>query len=168
MSHPNPRNVCDGCGQTLDRRRRGHVLLGPIVHDEIWRRLAKPTEALCWQCMLRAHARSSWTHAAARRSAAVSLEPFPSALFLARPVRGDGGRCAAGPTSRRGVRPGVLSASPAMGAAPARSRRPGGVAMTDNSEPKIIPFGKYKGRLVEGRADRRSRLKGHFCCDERP
>jgi len=52
MSHPNPRNVCDGCGQTLDRRRRGHVLLGPIVHDEIWRRLAKPTAALCWQCML--------------------------------------------------------------------------------------------------------------------
>jgi hypothetical protein len=45
-------HACDGCGQTLDRRRRGHVLLGPIVHTEIWRRLAKPTEALCWECML--------------------------------------------------------------------------------------------------------------------
>jgi len=53
------------------------------------------------------------------------------------------------PTSQSGARPGALSASPAMGAAPARSRRPGGGAMTDNSEPKIIPFGKYKGRLVE-------------------
>ena len=45
-------NVCDGCGQTLDRRRRDHVLLGPIVHAEIWRRLGTPTEALCWECML--------------------------------------------------------------------------------------------------------------------
>ena len=36
-----------------------------------------------------------------------------------------------------------------MVAAPARSWRRGGGAMTDNSEPKIIPFGKYKGRLVE-------------------
>src|SRR5215470_15336660 len=47
-----PSNVCDGCGQSLDRRRREHVLLGPIVREEIWRRLAKPTEALCWECML--------------------------------------------------------------------------------------------------------------------
>ena len=53
MSRPNPRNVCDGCGRTLDRRRRNHVLLGPIMHDEIWRRLAKPTECLCWECMLK-------------------------------------------------------------------------------------------------------------------
>src|SRR5262249_16948229 len=27
-------------------------LLGPIVHDEIWRQLANPSEALCWKCML--------------------------------------------------------------------------------------------------------------------
>src|SRR5262245_60733196 len=47
-----PHNVCDGCGQTLDRRRRDHVVLGPILHDEIWRALAAPTEALCWECML--------------------------------------------------------------------------------------------------------------------
>ena len=52
MSRPNPHNACDGCGETLDRRRREHVLLGPIVHDEIWPQLAKPTECLCWECML--------------------------------------------------------------------------------------------------------------------
>jgi hypothetical protein len=52
MSRPNPHNACDGCRQTLDRRRRGHVVLGPIVHDQIWRELAAPTEALCWECML--------------------------------------------------------------------------------------------------------------------
>jgi hypothetical protein len=45
-------NVCDGCGQTLDRRRRGHVLLGPIVHTRVWRRLADdPREQLCIACM---------------------------------------------------------------------------------------------------------------------
>jgi hypothetical protein len=76
MSHPNPRNVCDGCGQTLDRRRRGHVLLGPIVHEEIWRRLAKPTEALCWQCMLqRARVRLR------RMLALADLRPCPWNLF---------------------------------------------------------------------------------------
>src|SRR5262245_37643389 len=52
MTRPNLHNVCDGCSQTLDRRRREHVLLGPIVHEEIWRQLAKPTEALCRECML--------------------------------------------------------------------------------------------------------------------
>jgi hypothetical protein len=52
MSHPDPRNVCDGCGQTLDRRRREHVLLGPIVHTRVWRRLADdPREQLCLTCM---------------------------------------------------------------------------------------------------------------------
>jgi hypothetical protein len=51
MSRSNPHNVCDGCRQTLDRRRREHVVLGPIVHDKIWRRLAEPTEALCYRCM---------------------------------------------------------------------------------------------------------------------
>ena len=52
MTRPNPSNICDGCGVSLDRRRREHVMLGPIVHEDIWRQLAKPTEALCWECML--------------------------------------------------------------------------------------------------------------------
>ena len=51
MSRPDPSNVCDGCGQTLDRRRREHVLLGPIVHTRVWRRLADPGELLCLTCM---------------------------------------------------------------------------------------------------------------------
>jgi hypothetical protein len=51
MSSPDPHNVCDGCRQSLDRRRRAHVELGPIVHDDIWRRLAEPGEALCLMCM---------------------------------------------------------------------------------------------------------------------
>ena len=52
MSHPDPRNVCDGCGQTLDRRRREHVLHGPIVPTRVWRRLADdPQEQLCFVCM---------------------------------------------------------------------------------------------------------------------
>jgi hypothetical protein len=52
MSHPDPRNVCDGCGLSLDRRRREHVVLGPIVHARVWRRLADdPRERLCIACM---------------------------------------------------------------------------------------------------------------------
>ena len=52
MSHPDPRNVCDGCGQSLDRRRREHVVLGPIVHTRVWRRLADDArEQLCLACM---------------------------------------------------------------------------------------------------------------------
>jgi hypothetical protein len=52
MSRPDPRNVCYGCGQSLDRRLRSHVELGPMVHDHIWRRLAAdPGEALCFTCM---------------------------------------------------------------------------------------------------------------------
>jgi hypothetical protein len=51
MSRPHPRNVCHGCGQSLDRRRRSHVELGPILHDHIWRQLAGPHEALCLMCM---------------------------------------------------------------------------------------------------------------------
>ena len=46
-------NVCDGCRQSLDRRRRSHVELGPMLHDSIWRQIADPAEALCWECMLR-------------------------------------------------------------------------------------------------------------------
>ena len=149
-----PRNACDGCGQTLDRRRRGHVLLGPIVHDEIWRRLAKPTEALCWQCMLeRTRVRlGRMLRLADLRPCRWNRlnEPY-SYLDLLIDIEG------ALPTNLdawRGVGvPGEFAELPArsrcMVAAPARSRRPGGVAMTDNSEPKIIPFGKYKGRLVE-------------------
>ena len=51
MSRPDPRNVCDGCGQSLDRRLRDHVVLGPIVHKDIWRQLADHDEALCSSCM---------------------------------------------------------------------------------------------------------------------
>jgi len=52
MTCSNPHNVCDGCGQTLDRRRRDHVVLGPIVHARVWRQLADdPRECLCVDCM---------------------------------------------------------------------------------------------------------------------
>jgi hypothetical protein len=52
MTKPDPRNVCDGCGQSLDRRLRSHVELGPIVHTRIWRQLADdPRERLCFTCM---------------------------------------------------------------------------------------------------------------------
>jgi hypothetical protein len=52
MSQADPRDVCDGCGQTLDRRRRGYVELGPILHARVWRRLADdPRERLCFACM---------------------------------------------------------------------------------------------------------------------
>jgi hypothetical protein len=52
MTKPDPRNVCDGCGQSLDRRLRSHVELGPIVHTHIWRQLAAdPRERLCFTCM---------------------------------------------------------------------------------------------------------------------
>jgi hypothetical protein len=47
-----PSNVCDGCGQTLDRRRREHIPLGPVVHEHIWCRLVDdPRECLCFECM---------------------------------------------------------------------------------------------------------------------
>jgi hypothetical protein len=51
MSRPNPRNVCDGCGVSLDRRLRAHVELGPVVHEHIWQKLAAPRECLCFECM---------------------------------------------------------------------------------------------------------------------
>jgi hypothetical protein len=52
MTKPDPRTVCDGCGQSLDRRLRSHVELGPIVHTGIWRQLADdPPERLCFTCM---------------------------------------------------------------------------------------------------------------------
>jgi hypothetical protein len=46
-------HVCDGCGQSLDRRLRTHVELGPVLHDHIWQQLADPREALCFECMCR-------------------------------------------------------------------------------------------------------------------
>jgi hypothetical protein len=42
MTKSDPRNVCDACRQSLDRRLRSHVELGPIVHDHIWRQIADP------------------------------------------------------------------------------------------------------------------------------
>src|SRR6516165_1367210 len=52
MTRPNPSNICDGCGVSLDRRRREHVTLGPILHEHIWCRLVDdPRECLCFECM---------------------------------------------------------------------------------------------------------------------
>jgi hypothetical protein len=51
MIRPDPRNVCDGCRQSLDQRLRSHVELGPIVHDRIWQQLANADERLCDSCM---------------------------------------------------------------------------------------------------------------------
>jgi hypothetical protein len=43
---------CDGCSQSLDRRLRSHIKLGPVVHDHIWQQLAAcDCECLCFQCM---------------------------------------------------------------------------------------------------------------------
>jgi hypothetical protein len=60
MTRPDPRNVCNGCRQSLDRRRRAHVELGPILHDHIWRQIADPAEALCWDCMLQRAVQRLW------------------------------------------------------------------------------------------------------------
>src|SRR5262249_44726796 len=52
MSCPDPRNVCDACRVSLDRRLRSHVEIGPIVHDHIWLCLADASERLlCDTCM---------------------------------------------------------------------------------------------------------------------
>src|SRR5262249_18640973 len=49
MSRPDPRNVCDGCSLSFDRRLRSHV-----EHDDIWQQLAyDPRECLCDKCMYR-------------------------------------------------------------------------------------------------------------------
>ena len=53
MSRPDPRNVCDGCDLSLDRRLRTHVELGPVLHDHVWQQFADPREALCDTCMHR-------------------------------------------------------------------------------------------------------------------
>src|SRR5262245_12244820 len=51
MSRPDPSNGCDGCRQSLDRRLRSHVELGPILHTRIWQQSAEPREALCLMCL---------------------------------------------------------------------------------------------------------------------
>jgi len=52
MTRPDPRNACDGCRQSFDRRLRNHVEAGPMVHVHVWRRLADdPREWLCFACM---------------------------------------------------------------------------------------------------------------------
>jgi hypothetical protein len=54
MTRPDPHTVCDGCGRSFDRRLRSHVELGPIVHDDLWQRLANAGERLlCDECMYR-------------------------------------------------------------------------------------------------------------------
>jgi len=54
MTRPNPRNVCDGCRLSFDRRLRCHTKLGPMVHTATWRQLADdPRETLCFGCMNR-------------------------------------------------------------------------------------------------------------------
>jgi hypothetical protein len=42
MSRPDPRNVCDGCRVSFDRRLRSHTELGPMLHDDIWQQIATP------------------------------------------------------------------------------------------------------------------------------
>jgi len=37
----------------FDRRLRSHAKPGPIVHEHIWRQLAKDRECLCDKCMYR-------------------------------------------------------------------------------------------------------------------
>ena len=52
MGCSDPCNVCDNCAQSLDRRLRSHVKLGPIVHEHIWQQLAaRDRERLCFECM---------------------------------------------------------------------------------------------------------------------
>ena len=69
MSRPDPRNVCDGCGRSLDRRLRSHVELGPIVHSHIWRQLANdPRERLCCACMYQSFERAPPSNLAEWRS----------------------------------------------------------------------------------------------------
>jgi hypothetical protein len=54
VSRPDPRNICDGCHRSLDRRLRLHVELGPIVHKHIWQQISdRDDECLCWECVLR-------------------------------------------------------------------------------------------------------------------
>jgi hypothetical protein len=77
MTRPDPRDVCDRCRQSFDQRLRSHVLRGPIVHDHIWRQLAKRGErVLCDGCMYaRAHERLG------RVLTLADLRPCPWNLF---------------------------------------------------------------------------------------
>src|SRR5262245_45957639 len=52
MTETDPGNVCDAVRQSLDRRLRSHVELGPVVYDHIWQQLAAdPRERLCFMYM---------------------------------------------------------------------------------------------------------------------
>jgi hypothetical protein len=52
MGKSDPRNVCDGCGLSFDKRRRPHVEYGPMVRERIWARLtANHDDCLCCECM---------------------------------------------------------------------------------------------------------------------
>jgi len=83
MSRPDPRNVCDGCGRSLDRRLRSHVELGPIVHEHIWQQLADdPDECLCFICMdLRAALRGHVLRLADLRPCRWNLYGPPDSFF---------------------------------------------------------------------------------------
>jgi hypothetical protein len=76
MTRPDPRNVCDGCRQSLDQRLRSHVELGPIVHDHIWQQLADADERLCDTCMYR----RAWDRLG-RMLTLADLRPCPWNLF---------------------------------------------------------------------------------------
>jgi hypothetical protein len=94
MTRPDPRNVCDGCGGSLDQRLRSHVGLGPIVHDHIWQQLAEASERLCDACMYQ----RAWDRlgriADAHRPAAVSVESISSAALVVRLVHAGRARAA--------------------------------------------------------------------------
>jgi hypothetical protein len=78
MTKTDPRNVCDACRQSLDRRLRSHVELGPIVHDHIWQQLADAGERLlCDTCMFR----RAWERFG-RMLTLADLRPCPWNLFL--------------------------------------------------------------------------------------
>jgi hypothetical protein len=68
MSRPDPR--CDGCGQA-------GADLGPMLHDYIWRQIAKPGEhTLCAKCML-----ERTTERLGRLLTLADLRPCPFNLF---------------------------------------------------------------------------------------
>jgi hypothetical protein len=83
MTRPDPRNVCDGCGQSFDRRLRCHAERGPIVHDDIWQQLAaNPRERLCFICMdLRAATRGHVLRLADLRPCRWNLYSQPHSYF---------------------------------------------------------------------------------------
>jgi hypothetical protein len=83
MSRPDPRNICDGCGVSFDRRLRSHVERGPMLHDDIWQQLvADPRERLCFICMdLRAATRGRVLRLADLRPCRWNLTGQPYSFF---------------------------------------------------------------------------------------